>query len=311
MTYNVRYFGHALPFRGATSTRKALCAIASAIAKMEQLPHLICLQEVETRSLRSRLSHTPGFEEETQLEALSRVLEDALEKETRREKYQAYYFPAHSYQLGQKAKLYTTGLALLARSDLKVDAHNATTPFDITHRRKSRISTLKQSRICAHATVSMPSGEKVDLFNTHLSLPQFMSLDMFKRGGRMGYGENQSLEIDRLAEFVTTQAQTNNRYLILGDFNSLPSSPAYERMLEKLPVCDPFPDAVGTNLKDLRLRWPTAGFLHLRMRLDHIFAGKGLECIDFEDTHPFGVAGRWHGLSDHVPLVGRFKFKSP
>lgn len=308
MTYNVRYFGHALPFRGATSSRKALRAIAGAIANVEALPHAICLQEVETRSLRSRLSHTPGMPEETQLEALMRVLDDALEKAGRPERYTAHYFPAHSYQLAPTAKLYTTGLAVLARNDVTVDGTNANKPFDITHRRPSRISALKQSRICAHAVVRLQTGEKIDLFNTHLSLPKFMSLDLFKRGGRMGYGENQAREIDRLADFIDTQKQSDN-YLVLGDFNSLPGSPAYDRMLERLPVCDPFPDAVGAKLQELRERWPTAGFLHLRMRLDHMFAGRGLECVDFEDTHPFGVAGRWHGLSDHVPLVGRFRIK--
>jgi endonuclease/exonuclease/phosphatase family metal-dependent hydrolase len=308
MTYNVRYFGHALPFRGATSTRRALMAIANAIATMEHLPHAICLQEVETRSLRSRLSHTPGLEGETQLEALMCVLQAALERETRRERYHAYHFPAHAYQMGQ-TKLYTTGLAVLARDDVFVDAHNASQPYDITHRRPSKISAgLKQSRICAHIQLRLNS-ETLDIFNTHLSLPQFMSKDMFRRGGRMGYGENQQREIDRLADFINSQ-KASERYLVLGDFNSLPASPAYERLLERLPVKDPFPDAVGTTPIECRIKWPTAGFLHLRMRLDHLFIGGGLECVDFEDTHPFGVQGRWDGLSDHVPLVGRFRVRS-
>src|SRR6185436_12166864 len=100
-------------------------------------------------------------------------------------------------------------------------------------------SAYKQSRVCAHAVIRLPSGDTVDLFNTHLSLPQFMSLDMFKRGGRMGYGENQAREVDRLADFIASQSKSE-RYLVLGDFNSLPASPAYERMLERLPVSDPF-----------------------------------------------------------------------
>jgi endonuclease/exonuclease/phosphatase family metal-dependent hydrolase len=307
MSYNVRYFGHALPFRGATSTRRALIAIANAIATVDQLPHIICLQEVETRSLRSRLSHTPGLEEETQLEALMRVLDDSLEKLGRPERYAAYYFPAHSYKVGG-SKLYTTGLAVLTRSDLTVDGHNAESPFDITHRRLTTVAPLKQSRICAHLVVRLPTGESLDLFNTHLSLPQFMSLEMFRRGGRMGWGENQTKEVDRLAEFIESQKRSDN-YLVLGDFNSLPGSPAYHRLIERLTVTDPFPEATGSTVIDLRDRWPTAGFLHLRMRLDHIFAGKGVSCLDFEDTHPFGVEGRWHGLSDHVPLVGRFRVR--
>jgi endonuclease/exonuclease/phosphatase family metal-dependent hydrolase len=306
MSYNVRYFGHALPFRGATSTRRALKAIANAIATVSQLPHLICLQEVETRSLRSRLSHTPGDGEETQLQALMRVLDHALERQGRPERFTAFHFPAHAYQL-RGAKLYTTGLAVLARNDITVDAHNAEAPFDITHRRPNKMSaSLKQSRICAHISVSMPDGRMLDIFNTHLSLPRFMSLEMFRRGARMGYGDNQSMEIDRLADFIESKRRSE-RFVVLGDFNSLPGSPAYNRLLQRLAICDPFPSVVGSSLTELGERWPTAGFLHLRMRLDHMFVGRGLEAIDFDETHPFGVDGHWHGLSDHVPLLGRFR----
>ena len=53
-------------------------------------------------------------------------------------------------------------------------------------------------------------------------------------------------------------------------------------------------------------RWPTAGFLNLRMHLDHIFSGAALSWLDFEDSAPFGVReAKFHGLSDHVPLIGR------
>lgn len=307
MTYNVRYFGHALPFRGATSTRKALNAIARAIATVDTLPHLVCLQEVETRSLRSRLSHTPGQADETQLQALMRALDAALEREGRAERFQAYHFPAHAYHVSG-AKLYTTGLAVLARQDVRIDTHNALAPHDITHRRRDgKLSRrLKQSRVCAHVCAELPSGETVDIFNTHLSLPQFVSLELFRRGGRMGYGENQSKEVDRLASFIQKERRSE-RFFLMGDFNSLPGSPAYCRLVEQLGVRDPFLELTGKTIDELREQWPTAGFLHLRMRLDHIFTGRGLEPLDFADTHPFGVEGRWHGLSDHVPLLGRFR----
>lgn len=305
MTYNVRYFGHALPLRGATSTRRALAAIAQAIATVPALPHLICLQEVETRSIRSRLSHTPGADGETQLESLMAVLDTALEREGRGRRYTAYYFPAHEYGL-RTAKLYTTGLAVLARDDVAIAAHNAEAPFDITHRRASRISVLKQSRICAHLAVKLGNGKTLDVFNTHLSLPRFMSKQMLRAGGRMGYGENQAREVDRLADFIESQ-KASDRFVVLGDFNSLPGSPAYARILERLQVSDPFPSVTGASVDELRTAWPTAGFLHLRMRLDHMFVGRGLDCVDFEDTHPFGAPGRWSGLSDHVPILGRFR----
>ena len=51
----------------------------------------------------------------------------------------------------------------------------------------------------------------------------------------------------------------------------------------------------------------TAGFLNLRMHLDHVYSSRQLEWLDFEDTHPFGEDGPFDGLSDHVPLIARFR----
>ena len=61
------------------------------------------------------------------------------------------------------------------------------------------------------------------------------------------------------------------------------------------------------NEDELR-HWPTAGFMRLRMHLDHVFAGPGVEWLDFEGSAPFGDKDSpFHRLSDHVPLVGRFR----
>ena len=59
--------------RGMGSTKKALHRVTDAIAQLSRLPHVICLQEVETRSLRSKLSHTKGDSEETQVQAPDEV----------------------------------------------------------------------------------------------------------------------------------------------------------------------------------------------------------------------------------------------
>lgn len=301
MTYNVRYFGHAL--RGAGSTRGALVAIADAIATLDVLPELICFQEVETRSIRSKMSHTKGNRAETQLDALMTVLDEALVSHGRTARYSGHYFPAHSYKIGKTA-LYTTGLAILAIDGVTLATNGV---HDITERRIQRTAKLKQSRICAYARFAGASGGQVEIFNTHLSLPAFATKQFFdRRTPNLGYGDNQSAEVERLAEFVK-RTRKSNRFLILGDFNALPASPAYERLIDAAGVADPFPEVVGVAPMDLRTKWPTAGFLNLRMRLDHIFMGSGLECIDFDDTHPFGQVGRWHGLSDHVPLIARFR----
>src|SRR5688572_1699965 len=154
MTYNVRYFGHtSRPFKGAASTRRGISLITDSIARLDHLPHVICLQEVETRSLRSSLSHTPSHINETQLDAVMISLDHALHRHGQEHRYRAHYFPAHAYQVA-KTRIYTTGLAVLTREDVQVDLHNAEDPHDITHRRRGPIAMMKQSRICAHVTVA-------------------------------------------------------------------------------------------------------------------------------------------------------------
>ncbi len=307
MTYNVRYFGHPAAIKGAASTRKGISGITKAIAELPQLPHVICLQEVEQRSLRTTLSHSPGAPEELQLEAMMKSLHAALKHLGRKYRYQAHYYPAHPYSINKNTQLYLTGLAVPVRNDLEIYAHNAESPTAVTHRRNGLLAKVKQSRICAYMAVKAPDGEAFEIFNTHLSLPAFASKNLFKIVSRMGYGDNQQEEIDALSHFVESHRQTE-RYLIVGDFNALPGSPSYNRMLDNLKVRDPFPELLGHSLEELRDEWPTAGFMRFRMRLDHIFAGPGVEWLDYEDTHPFGRPdGRWHGLSDHVPIVGRFE----
>src|SRR6059058_5803220 len=67
LSYNVRYFGHA--FR--------------CIAAMEPLPHILCMQEVETYSLRSTLAFRRSHPEETQLESFMAELEHAFNERGR------------------------------------------------------------------------------------------------------------------------------------------------------------------------------------------------------------------------------------
>src|SRR5437867_1711944 len=93
VSYNVRYFGHAL--RGLLSTRGSKRSIAVSLAGLDPLPALVCLQEVETRSLRSRLAYRAQNAHETQLESFMGELEAALDAAGRPFRYQAFYFPAH------------------------------------------------------------------------------------------------------------------------------------------------------------------------------------------------------------------------
>lgn len=301
MSYNVRYFGHQNPVRGARSTRRGLTGIAEALATLPELPHVVGLQEVEARSMRSGRSHTPGEREETQLGSLTRALNHLLEQRRRAHRYAALYFPAHAYAVG-RLPVYTTGLALLVRDDVGFESSGPVR--DVTFRRSHPLARFKQSRICAHLRVRGPDLSTVDVFNTHLSLPQFFSPRMLNGKGRMGWGRNQLAEVHTLAEFVH-ERRSSDRFVVFGDFNAQPGSPAYEEVLERLEVRDAVSDLTGVQAEALRRQWPSAGFMNLRMRLDHLLLGAGLAALDMEDTEPFGQPGRWHGLSDHVPQIGR------
>ncbi len=304
VSYNVRYFGHAT--RGLASTKRAMRRIAEAIAGLDPLPAIVCLQEVETRSLRSTVAH-PG--EETQLERFMQMLSGALNEARRPDEYDAYYFPAHTYRLSARTHVYTTGLAILAHADFAVDHHNAEMPHDITHRRTHLIRRFKQTRICAHVRFRHRSARAqggfapIDVFNTHLSLPSALTRAFWTQPRRLGWGRNQLEEADNLVRFVENERKSD-RFLVVGDFNALPGSPVYERLVEHGWI-DAFAHRYRMTPDEL-VRWPTAGFMRLRMHLDHVFAGRGLRCLDFDETHPFGdPTARFHGLSDHMPMVAR------
>jgi endonuclease/exonuclease/phosphatase family metal-dependent hydrolase len=154
------------------------------------------------------------------------------------------------------------------------------------------VRRLKQTRICGHVRFRHDDDGTIDVFNTHLSLPTLFNRDFWRSGQRMGHGPNQLREAEALAEFVQAE-RSSERYIVVGDFNTRPSSPVYDFLTRDVGLDD-------------AQRWPTAGFMRMRFHLDYIFAGPGLSWLDFADSHPFGEKGaRFHGLSDHVPIIGR------
>lgn len=312
MTYNVRYFGHST--RGIASTAVSLRGIARAIALQDPPLDLILLQEVETASLRSNLLHTRQRPEDTQLDRLLASLHQTLRAVGRHDVYEGYYFPAHNYSLGASLSLYTTGLAILVRHPLRVLHHNGDEPHDITHRQlrphqahpappSGKKPWLKQTRICAHLAVDL-GGQVIDVFNTHLSLPSFLDPDFWRRPERMGHGPNQFEEVRKLQEFIDAK-RSSERFLIAGDFNALPGSPVYEQLTQVRQLHDPLLVQVG-DISALK-RFATAGFLQLRMHLDHVFSGPGLRWLDLDGSYPFDhPTSPFRGLSDHTPLLGHF-----
>jgi endonuclease/exonuclease/phosphatase family metal-dependent hydrolase len=306
LTYNVRYFGHAT--RGLASTAAAMKRIAHALVALDPLPDVVCLQEVETASLRSTLAHPPRRPGETQLARFMEALDLAFAERRKDGHYEAFYFPAHAYRLGSRAHVYTTGLAVLALPTCMVSHHNAGEPHDITHRGLHPVRRLKQTRICAHVRLRHASGETLDVFNTHLSLPSTMSREFWTQPRRLGWGPNQLEEAKNLVRFVEREKKSD-RFVIVGDFNALPGSPVHRFLVDEAGYTDAF-GRVYELTDEQSARWATAGFMRMRMHLDHVFAGAGVRFLDFEDTHPFGdKTGAFHGLSDHAPLIARLRTK--
>lgn len=306
VSYNVRYFAHGL--KGLASTGKTKLRIAKALASLQPRPEVICLQEVEKRSFRSSVAHrgVGGHKTETQLEAFMRHLNDTFVLDGQQMPYEAWYFPAHAYQVGA-FKIYTTGLAILVhRQALDVVLHNGLAPHAITHVGVNWLRRVKQTRICAHIELQNQQGKRFHVFNTHLSLPSLTSRQFWTEAVRMGQGPNQMAEARALVAFVKERAG-NAPAVVCGDFNSAPATAVYRYLCEQEQL-----HGAQAVLKQIDPHQPdgycTAGFMGMRMHLDHLFSHGELKWVNLDDTARFGdTASRFHGLSDHVPLIGTFE----
>src|SRR5437879_11430477 len=166
LSYNVRYFGHAL--RGLASTRMGKRSIARGLASLTPLPHIVCLQEVETSSLRSTLAFRPTNPEETQLESFMAELERAFEELDRPFPYEAFYFRAHANRIGTRA-ISTMGLAVVVDTTrLRVEHHNALEPHPITHHHVRRFRDRKPARLCGPLGADARRGPAARAFDPHV-----------------------------------------------------------------------------------------------------------------------------------------------
>jgi endonuclease/exonuclease/phosphatase family metal-dependent hydrolase len=266
--------------------------MAWVLAGQPAIPDVIALQEVEDVSLRGG--------REPQLSSFLELFHEALAHHRRPMHYTGLYYPAHRYELGSTS-FYTTGLALLVSSDLCIDSHNAGQPDDITHVRLRRLSKLKQRRIVGHARLRTRAGAAFDVYNTHLSLPAFFEVGPILPK-HMGSGSNQLVEAKNLLSVL--QRSGPGPAVLVGDFNSAPGSPVYDRLVRE-GLVDVHQAVSGLELDALR-EHSSAGFLHYRMHLDHVFArGQSVRALSLQahsiDTGPF------RGLSDHAPKIGMFE----
>jgi endonuclease/exonuclease/phosphatase family metal-dependent hydrolase len=305
VSYNVRYFSHAL--RGLASTRGTRRRIAAAISALGHGADVLCLQEVETISLRSRLADRRGQANHTQLEAFMADLEECAAEAEQPCPWDAFYFRAHRYG-GTRMPIYTTGLAVLVDTRrLLVTGHNQESPHPITHHHVVRFRDRKQTRICAHLKLRTGDGRSLHVFNTHLSLPTPFTRTFWTAREKMGYGPNQLEEARSLAEFIERRTG-GEPFVVCGDFNSPPGSPVY-RALTGTGLLQGAQESLGLIDASAPRGFPTAGVARLRMHLDHVFASPAIRFLDMEGTHVYGDArSPFHGLSDHVPLIARFRF---
>jgi endonuclease/exonuclease/phosphatase family metal-dependent hydrolase len=304
VSYNVRYFGHAL--KGLASTRASERAIAGRLAELDPLPDIVCLQEIETISLRSRVAYRRARPAETQLEAFMAELERSFAARHKPFPYDGFYFRAHVNQI-RGIPVTTTGLAIVVNTRrLEVELHNVESPWHITHHHIERWKDRKQARICAHIQVADRSGRKLHVFNTHLSLPTPFSTAFWSTRSRMGYGVNQLHEARRLAAFVHRRAG-RAPFVVCGDFNSPPGSPVICYLTEEAGFRSAQAELGLADPGEPRA-FPTAGFMRLRMHLDHVFYGGGVRFVDLQGTARFGDRrSPFAGLSDHVPIIGRLR----
>jgi endonuclease/exonuclease/phosphatase family metal-dependent hydrolase len=304
VSYNVRYFGHAL--KGLASTRGPEHRIGRALAALDPIPDVVCLQEIETISLRSRLAYRRATTGETQLESFMATLERTFAGMGVPFPYDGFYFRAHANRF-RKVAITTTGLAILVNTRrLRVESHNVDSPHHITHHHVERFRDRKQARICAHIHVADPSGRRLHVFNTHISLPTPFARGFWTEPARMGWGPNQLHEARTLAAFVARHAE-GGPYVVCGDFNSAPGSPVI-RYLTETAGFQSAQQALGLIDPDDARAWPTAGFMRMRMHLDHLFYGNGVRFLDLDGSSRFGDRrSPFAGLSDHVPIIGRLR----
>ena len=304
VSYNVRYFGHAL--KGLASTRGPEHRIARALAALDPAPDVVCLQEIETISLRSRLANPRAVRGVTQLESFMAILEAAFAASDRPFPYDGFYFRAHANRI-RRLNITTHGLAILVNTRrLRVESHNVESPHHITHHHVERFRDRKQARICAHIHVSDPSGRRLHVFNTHISLPTPFARGFWTHPARMGWGVNQLHEARTLANFVRHHAG-GEPFVICGDFNSAPGSPVFRYLTERVGFHSAQQDLGVLDPEDVK-GWPTAGFMRMRMHLDHFFFGNGVRFLDLDGSMRFGDRkSPFAGLSDHVPLIGRLR----
>jgi hypothetical protein len=138
--------------------------IAQAIVKLDPMPDVVMLQEVETTSIRSNALHWTGGVR--QIDVFTEILAaEVLHQRHSRDAYTAHYFPAHVY--GPKVKpVYTTGLATLVRQSVPVVEAKAQ---DITQREGVPLPFVQADAALRQGARRPPGARRGRFFQTRTS----------------------------------------------------------------------------------------------------------------------------------------------
>jgi endonuclease/exonuclease/phosphatase family metal-dependent hydrolase len=299
LSYNVRYFGHAL--WGLASTHKAERAIAERLAALAPAPDVICLQEIETATLRARIAARHPRRPATQLAGFLAELAQVFGARGEHSPYRAAYFPISEKRL-LSFSLAATGLAVLVnerRLHVEPPGPDELGPFRAA---VARLSPEANARICVHVRLRA-QGLPLHVFNTHLSLPRPLPRTLFPLlPYRLGRAENQQREARALAAFVRERAGAEP-FVVCGDFNSRPGTPALRFLTGEAGFRSAHAEQ-GAGEQG----WETFRVLGVRMQLDHLLFGGGVRWVDLEGTASVDSSvGPFAGLSDHVPVIGRLR----
>ena len=294
LSYNVHYFSN--NFKGVLSGQQSLKDISVALSRLNPLPDIVCFQEVEFKSLRAFRTVS---QDKAQIDTFTDAWAAVFSNQGKAFPYQSYYFPAHAYRF-QNITFYTTGLAIFVRSASFRVLENRE-PFVLTG--KAPFKQLKQKRICAHLLLEeMKTNKKLHVYNTHFSLPSPLTKRYWVSRKKMGFGQNQALEARRLLNYIK-RTKDKTPFIVCGDFNAWPHSPVYEMLIARGQLTD-----IRVLLNEKEEDFVTAGFMNLRLHVDHIFSSGDIRWKNMKNTHRFGDrASPFHGLSDHIPLIAQFE----
>ena len=283
VSYNVRYFGHAL--KGLASTRGPEHRIARALAVPRPPPDVVCLQEIETISLRSRLARGRAHQGETQLASFMAALERAFAELGKPFPYDGFYFRAHANRIRKVQHHHPR------------PRHPGEHPAAARRIAQRRLApphhapprgALPRPQAGAHLRPH-PRGRPVRAPAPRLQHPHLAAHPLRPRlldpSGQDGLGPEpapRGPDAGRLRGAPRRgRALRGLRRLQLGArarrcSGYLTEEAGFRSAQQDLGLLDP-DDAKG---------WPTAGFMRMRMHLDHLFFGNGVRFLDLDGSAP-------------------------